>query len=182
MRRTSIIAVALVASAAMATVPSSAGAAEPGNVTLTPGGSVDCASGTSTVELTLTYMPSSDIGSVEIDGGTATLEGSSEGPQNLTFEPGSLTPADPSASTAVIGVIGVSVTVEVDYTVHLLDGSTHESQAALVLDAVRPADVCPTTTTTTTTSSTTSVASTTTVTPSAAEPAQPRPAEPDYTG
>lgn len=179
MRRTSIIAVALVVAAAMATVPSSAGAAGPGGVTLTPGGSVDCASGTSTVELTLAYVPSSDIGSVEIDGGTATFQGSSEGPQDLTFEPGSLTPADPSASATVIGVIGASVTIEVDYTVHLLDGSTHESQVALVLDAARPADVCPTTTTT---SSTASVAPATTVTPSAAEPAQPRPAEPDYTG
>lgn len=79
LRRTSLVAVAILAAAAMGTVPSSAGAAYPGQVTLTSGGSVDCASGTSTVELTFAYVLSSDITSVEIDGGTATFEGSSEG-------------------------------------------------------------------------------------------------------
>ena len=179
MRPIPVIAAALLVAAAMATLPSPVGAAGPGGVTLTPGGAVDCASGTHTVELTLAYVPSPDIASIEIEGGTATFEGSSEGQQDLTFEPGGLTPADPSNSASVIGVIGSSVTVEVAYTVHLADGSTQESQTGLVLDAARPADVCPTTTTT---MSPSSVAPTTAVPAPAAEPAQPRPAEPDYTG
>lgn len=176
--------VALMASTLVAVAPATANAATPGGVTLTPAGStVDCATSLVTIGLAISYAPSDDIVSVEIDGATMNVDGAIEdvvsSPQDVRFTPSTLMPESPTATASVVSRIGHAVTFDVRYTVNLADGSRADGQAGLVLDPARPADVCPGT------STTTDVApAPTTVTPNVptAGPARPKAAQPRFTG